>query len=148
MRSSFWVPLVLGLSAVVLAQKDSHCILYPAARRADDQRRVARESEFQRFSKAAKRSRAAAPAPAASANFIDDYIFARIAADVVPLAEPTTDTEFVRRIYLDLTGHIPPRNKPSPSWTTPTPESDEPDRCPDWLPRLRGPVDLVLRRSV
>jgi len=107
MRTSFWVPLVLGLSVVVLAQEDSHCILYPAARRADDQRRVSRELEFQRFSKPAKRSRAAAPSPAASANFIDDYIFARIAADGVPLADPPTDPDFVRRIYLDLTGHIP-----------------------------------------
>ena len=46
-------------------------------------------------------------APAAGVNFIDDFIFGKIAADGVPLAESTTDQEFVRRVYLDLTGHIP-----------------------------------------
>src|SRR5262249_41560601 len=43
----------------------------------------------------------------ASANFIDDYIFGKIAADGVPVAPMTTDQEFLRRIMLDLTGRIP-----------------------------------------
>jgi hypothetical protein len=48
-----------------------------------------------------------ARAAAASANFVDDYVFNRIAADGVPVADATTDLEFLRRISIDLTGHIP-----------------------------------------
>jgi hypothetical protein len=40
-------------------------------------------------------------------SFIDDEIFGKLAAANVPSAALTTDTEFVRRIYLDLTGRLP-----------------------------------------
>ena len=40
-------------------------------------------------------------------NFIDDYIFDRIEQDGVPYSGLSTDTEFLRRIYLDLWGRIP-----------------------------------------
>jgi hypothetical protein len=40
-------------------------------------------------------------------NFIDNEIFGKMAAQGVPSARLTTDEEFVRRIYLDLTGRIP-----------------------------------------
>lgn len=40
-------------------------------------------------------------------NFIDDIIFARMAKDNLQSAPLTSDEEFVRRIYLDLTGRIP-----------------------------------------
>jgi hypothetical protein len=42
-----------------------------------------------------------------SNNTIDKYIFEAIAAAGVTPAPPTTDFEFVRRVYLDLTGRIP-----------------------------------------
>ena len=41
------------------------------------------------------------------ANFIDDYIFAKMKADGVPHAKLSTDTEFMRRVYLDLWGRLP-----------------------------------------
>src|ERR1051326_2317316 len=41
-------------------------------------------------------------------NTIDRYIFAALAQAGVAPAPPTTDWEFVRRVYLDLTGHVPP----------------------------------------
>ena len=41
------------------------------------------------------------------ANFIDDYIFGKMKADGVPHAKLSTDTEFMRRIYLDLWGRLP-----------------------------------------
>jgi hypothetical protein len=40
-------------------------------------------------------------------NLIDDYIFGKMEADGVPHAPLAGDTDFVRRVYLDLTGRIP-----------------------------------------
>lgn len=40
-------------------------------------------------------------------NFIDEFIFAKMERDKVPHAGLATDTEFLRRIYLDLTGRLP-----------------------------------------
>jgi len=40
-------------------------------------------------------------------NFIDEYIFGRIERDGIPHAGLSTDTEFIRRVYLDATGLLP-----------------------------------------
>lgn len=40
-------------------------------------------------------------------NFIDNILFDRMAADGVMSAPIATDEEFVRRVYLDITGRIP-----------------------------------------
>lgn len=40
-------------------------------------------------------------------NFIDKFIFARIAKDGIPHAPLSTDYEFLRRVSLDLTGRVP-----------------------------------------
>jgi hypothetical protein len=40
-------------------------------------------------------------------NFVDHEIFGKLAAEGVRSARLTTDEEFLRRIYLDLTGRIP-----------------------------------------
>ena len=42
-----------------------------------------------------------------SSNTIDKYIFPALAAAGVAPAPPTNDYEFIRRVYLDLTGRIP-----------------------------------------
>ncbi len=42
-----------------------------------------------------------------STNTIDKFIFPALSAANVAPAPATTDFEFIRRIYLDLTGHIP-----------------------------------------
>lgn len=46
-------------------------------------------------------------APATPRNFIDTYIFAKMQRDAVAPARGSSDTEFLRRVYLDLTGRIP-----------------------------------------
>jgi hypothetical protein len=51
--------------------------------------------------------RTAAPGSIPVKGFIDEAIFGKLAASGVPSARLTTDEEFVRRIYLDLTGRIP-----------------------------------------
>jgi Protein of unknown function (DUF1549)/Protein of unknown function (DUF1553) len=40
-------------------------------------------------------------------NFIDDYIFAKIGKDKVTSAKLSSDSEFLRRVTLDLTGRLP-----------------------------------------
>src|SRR5262249_26303700 len=40
-------------------------------------------------------------------NFVDDYIFSKARKAGIPLAPPATDGEFLRRVSLDLTGHLP-----------------------------------------
>src|SRR5690349_19650395 len=44
-------------------------------------------------------------------NFIDTLLFARMSEDGVAPAPLTTDAEFIRRAYLDLTGRIPQPEK-------------------------------------
>jgi hypothetical protein len=54
---------------------------------------------------------AGAPATAAGhisrANFIDNFVFGHMDRDRIPHATLATDTEFLRRVSLDLTGRIP-----------------------------------------
>ncbi|MGH9720625.1 MAG: DUF1553 domain-containing protein [Bryobacteraceae bacterium] len=63
--------------------------------------------------RAGKLNAALGPAAAVQAeslpirNFIDQEILSRLASKNIPVARLTTDEEFVRRIYLDLTGRIP-----------------------------------------
>src|SRR5215475_9190988 len=40
-------------------------------------------------------------------NFIDDILFDRMSRDNVMSAQIATDAEFIRRVYLDITGRIP-----------------------------------------
>jgi hypothetical protein len=40
-------------------------------------------------------------------NFIDEFIFQKIKKDGIPPAGLCTDEEFIRRVYLDLTGRLP-----------------------------------------
>jgi hypothetical protein len=40
-------------------------------------------------------------------NFIDEFIFGKIRREGIPHAGLSTDEEFIRRIYLDLTGRLP-----------------------------------------
>jgi hypothetical protein len=131
--------LVLLLPALLIGEGDIHCPLYPAARRAEDQRRTARELQFQRYSAAARRAAPRATA-AAGVNFIDDYVFGKIAADGVPLADATTDPEFVRRIYLDLTGHIP-----TPDQVTNFQNDPDPDKRTALIDSLIGSPAYVDR---
>ncbi len=49
----------------------------------------------------------AAPTPR---NFVDNFIFDRMQRDGVAPAAMSSDTEFLRRVYLDLTGRIPSSN--------------------------------------
>jgi hypothetical protein len=45
--------------------------------------------------------------PVKRQNFIDDFVFGKMDRDKIPHAGLTTDTEFLRRVNLDLTGRLP-----------------------------------------
>src|SRR5215831_11153146 len=45
--------------------------------------------------------------PVRKKNYIDDYIFGKMEQDKIPHAGLSSDTEFLRRITLDLTGRLP-----------------------------------------
>ena len=46
-------------------------------------------------------------APVARKNVVDEFIFGKMERDGVPHAPLATDTEFFRRVHLDLTGRLP-----------------------------------------
>ena len=67
--------------------------------------------QVDQFSRATQRTSQAldnrAPANVPVRNFIDGEIFGNLAKNNVAAADVTSDEEFLRRIYLDLTGRIP-----------------------------------------
>jgi hypothetical protein len=103
--------LILLTTASLLSAADPYCPAYPRAARTEQEDSLALDREFQAnvFSARSARNRAAAPGShlADSKNYIDQFINARMASDSVPSAPRATDPEFLRRIYLDLTGRIP-----------------------------------------
>src|SRR4051812_45961794 len=48
----------------------------------------------------------ASTAPVKRRNFIDDFIFGKMERDKIPHAGLCSDTEFLRRVSLDLTGRL------------------------------------------
>ncbi len=49
--------------------------------------------------------------PATVQNYIDDFVFKKIAKDRIPQAPLCSDIEFLRRVSLDLTGRLPEPEK-------------------------------------
>jgi len=96
--------IVVSALAVAWPQ-ETNCPAYPRAARIDLEQAIQQDQLFATLQKAARLRQAVAVPP--SKNFIDDRIFAKMSADNVEPAPLTTDSEFVRRIYLDLTGRIP-----------------------------------------
>src|SRR6185369_488750 len=102
--------LLLVSAAAILSAGDPYCPKYPPAVRTEIEESLSLDREFQAYSHSAK-ARSAASSPrshlADSSNFIDQLMSKRMAADGVQPAPRASDPEFLRRIYLDLTGRIP-----------------------------------------
>src|SRR5690349_2251797 len=98
--------LGFALLASTLFAQDTHCPAYPAAVRQTDTERLDRDRDFFQYqlNEADPHKRVSIPA---SANFIDDLVFGKLRQNGVDAADLTTDSEFARRVYLDLTGRIP-----------------------------------------
>lgn len=55
-------------------------------------------------------------------NSIDDFIFSELKLRGIPPAPPTTDSEFLRRVTLDLTGRVPTQEEVVQFLSDPDPE--------------------------
>ena len=82
---------------------DIACPAYPAAMRLRDQTALARVQRVNRLQRRVPLDYDGSQ----DVNFIDTQLFSRMYQDGVPAADPATDAEFLRRVTLDLTGHIP-----------------------------------------
>ena len=98
--------LILTLFAVnALWATDPYCPGYPMPQRELDNAARERDISFNSFSKRASKVRTKAAID--RVNLIDAGIFGKMDADGVPSAPLSTDEEFLRRVYVDLTGRIP-----------------------------------------
>src|SRR6266851_2403251 len=95
--------LTVMAAAAMLRAGDAYCPAYPSVVRTEMERSLSLDREFQAYSKTARtRPRAASSRqPSASANIVDQLMFGKMIADDVEPAPRTTDSEFLRRIYLD-----------------------------------------------
>lgn len=98
------------LGPLVLLGADPGCPRYPSAQRTE----MAESLELDRSYEMLGRQRRTAQSVAAGrraaesrSNFIDQRLFAKMAADNVQPASPASDAEFLRRVSVDLTGRIP-----------------------------------------
>src|SRR6266852_2072919 len=97
-------------AATILSAGDPYCPKYPPAVRTEMEESLSLDREFQAYSRSARARPAASTTPshlAASSNFIDQLMAKKMSTDGVQPAPRTSDSEFLRRIYLDLTGRIP-----------------------------------------
>src|ERR1041385_9220084 len=101
--------LLLLRDAPRLAAADPFCPAYPSALRTEMEQSLSLDREAQAYSRSARGRTSAVDlgSLANSANPIDRFISAKMASDGVAPAPRTADTEFLRRIYLDLSGRIP-----------------------------------------
>src|SRR5713226_5342833 len=100
--------LLCTLLAACLRGADPWCPAYPAERRVIDRARIDLERSAQTYSASAAGSKKTPLRPVAQdANLIDGYIFSKMRQDGVTPAPRTSDTEFLRRVTLDLAGRIP-----------------------------------------
>ena len=95
--------LSLFLVVPLLALADTNCPRYPEAQLTQDLARIELERAAMKHS-----GRRSAARNVTSNNFIDDYIFDKMARAGIGAAPAATDLEFLRRVYLDVTGRIPP----------------------------------------
>src|SRR6266540_4169830 len=72
------------------------------------ERHQGRADELERLTNRPSKTLPPSPAiPIGERNYIDKYIFGKISHDKIPHALLCSDTEFVRRVSLDLTGRLP-----------------------------------------
>ena len=100
--------IVVTLTVFAAGATDPYCPAYLPETRARWGAAESRVREFQRFSASHAKSGAQRRVTLAeSPNLIDRYIFGKMQADGVTPAAASGDSEFLRRVYFDLTGRIP-----------------------------------------
>ena len=110
LRIKLIVVLIVAVLAAtaLLGTTDPYCPAYPASQRTRFAAAEARLRQFRSYSAAHSAvSKPKGVTLADASNLIDQYIFGKMQADGVTPAPASGDSEFVRRIYLDLTGRLP-----------------------------------------
>ena len=110
-----WGILLLSVFGTAVFAADPNCPAYPGSDRDTFRLTSERDTAYQAFSQQAAAKRKASGVTQAARtgsaierkNLIDDYILGRMDADGVTPAPLSEDSDFVRRVYLDLTGRIP-----------------------------------------
>jgi hypothetical protein len=97
--------LLVVCLATAVWPADPGCPAYPASMRAEWQESLALDQAYVAYRK--KPAARISTATYARDSFIDHVLLNKMAADGVAPAPVTTDAEFVRRVYVDLTGRIP-----------------------------------------
>ncbi|HLH16644.1 MAG TPA: DUF1553 domain-containing protein [Bryobacteraceae bacterium] len=104
----FALLLAVGLFTVAAAATDPYCPAYPPDARARWKEAEARLRAFRSYSAAHVHAQVRGKVVLANMpNLIDQYIFGKMQADGVAPAPQSGDSEFLRRVYLDLTGRLP-----------------------------------------
>src|SRR5215813_5077454 len=104
--SPLLAPLAIVLEVPVYGT-DPYCPAYPASQRTALLQSEAKRKAFRAFSAARAAKKANAYPLTDDENVIDRYIFGKMQADGVAPAARSSDPEFLRRVYLDLTGRLP-----------------------------------------
>lgn len=104
-----WARLIccFSISSVFVAGQQLACPRYSQGQLSTDLGALNIQRQFGSVTRGAKRVSARQVTTVASANFIDDYIFGKMAKDSIEAAPSSSDSEFMRRVYLDITGRIP-----------------------------------------
>ena len=105
--------LLVALSASILADntapRDSRKMsTRPSMPAGHPEQEPGRAQELEKLTQDASQSLpASSSGPAMERNFIDERVFQKARQDKVPMAPLCSDTEFLRRVSLDLTGRLP-----------------------------------------
>src|SRR5262245_50902511 len=107
MRVCLYLALLGVVLEVPVSGADPYCPAYPASQRSALLQSEAKRKAFRAFSAARAVKRAARYSLTDDQNLIDRHIFGKMQSDGVAPAAQSGDAEFLRRIYLDLTGRLP-----------------------------------------
>lgn len=108
-----WFTVVFVIPMLLLAQSGENCTFktdpdaYMQRAQRVKQDVAARSLAFSKSRTSTVASRLVDPNTIPRQNFVDEAIFKKMATSGVKSAPMSTDAEFVRRIYLDLTSRIP-----------------------------------------
>ncbi len=102
-----WRGLMPLVCAGIALGADPGCPRYPNAMRSEYAAALEFDKEFQAYRAAARGKYAVGKRTVEKVNFIDQRLFSKMEADGVTPAALSSDSEFLRRVYVDLTGRIP-----------------------------------------
>jgi len=100
--------LLASTSAGAFQTTDPGCPRYPSSLRTEQMNIIELDRAYQQYGNAIRKAQVGSKSNSATyANFIDQHLFSKMESDKVTPAAKSTDIEFLRRAYIDITGRIP-----------------------------------------